>query len=34
MKIINKIKEAVKKLINKVKGLFKKLKVLTVESRS
>tara|TARA_R110001583_G_scaffold132019_2_gene283900 strand:+ start:106 stop:210 length:105 start_codon:yes stop_codon:yes gene_type:complete len=34
MKIINKIKEAVKKLINKVKDLFKKLKVLTVESRS
>tara|TARA_R110002110_G_scaffold413371_1_gene640664 strand:+ start:859 stop:963 length:105 start_codon:yes stop_codon:yes gene_type:complete len=34
MKIINKIKEAVKKLINKVKDLFKKLKVLAVESRS
>jgi len=34
MKIINKVKEAVKKLINKVKNLFKKLKVLVVESRS
>jgi len=34
MKIINKIKEAVKKLINKVKDLFKKLKVLTIDSRS
>tara|TARA_B100001093_G_scaffold262738_1_gene251188 strand:+ start:578 stop:682 length:105 start_codon:yes stop_codon:yes gene_type:complete len=34
MKIINKVKEAVKKLINKVKDLFKKLKVLVVESRS
>jgi len=34
MKIINKVKEAVKKLIDKVKDLFKKLKVLVVESRS
>ena len=34
MKIINKIKEAVKKLINKIKDLFKKVKVLAVESRS
>ena len=34
MKIIDKVKEVVKKLINKVKDLFKKLKVLAVESRS
>jgi len=34
MKIIDRVKEVVKKLINKVKDLFKKLKVLAVESRS
>lgn len=34
MKIINKIKEAVKKLINKIKGFFKNAKVLTIDSRN
>jgi hypothetical protein len=34
MKIINKIKEAVKKLINKIKDFFKNAKVLTIDSRN
>ncbi len=34
MKIINKIKEAVKKLINKIKDFLKNAKALTIDSRN